>query len=116
MSFLNEAYVGIDVAKPRNAIAITEAGRKGEIRYIGEIDAWPESVKRLVVKFAPKHARLHRCYEAGPTGYVLHRLITDLGHSCAVVAPSLSPRKASNRVKTTGVTQPLSPICCELAS
>jgi hypothetical protein len=100
MSFLNEAYVGIDVAKLRNAIAIAEAGREGEIRYLGEVDASPESMKRLVVKFGSKYARLHFCYEAGPTGYGLHRLITDLGHSCTVVAPSLIPRKASDRVKT----------------
>src|ERR1700676_1890227 len=100
MSFLNEAYIGIDVAKLRNAVAIAEAGREGEIRYIGEVDASPESMKRLVVKFASKYARLHFCYEAGPTGYGLHRLITDLGHSCTVVAPSLIPRKASDRVKT----------------
>ncbi len=100
MSFLNEAYIGIDVAKLQNAVAIAEAGREGEIRYIGEVDASPESMKRLVVKFASKYARLHFCYEAGPTGYGLHRLITDLGHSCTVVAPSLIPRKASDRAKT----------------
>ena len=86
MSFLNEAYVGIDVAKLRNAVAIAEAGREGEIRYIGEVDASPESMKRLVGKFASKYARLHCCYEAGPTGYRLRRLITDLGHSGSVVS------------------------------
>jgi transposase len=37
MSFLNEAYIGIDVAKLRNTVAIAEAGREGEIRYIGEV-------------------------------------------------------------------------------
>ena len=39
------------------------------------------------------------CYEAGPCGYGLHRQITDLGHECAVVAPSLIPMKAGDRIK-----------------
>lgn len=32
-----EAFIGIDAAKLPNAVA--EAGRDGEIRYLGEIDA-----------------------------------------------------------------------------
>jgi transposase len=44
--------------------------------------------------------RLRFCYEAGPCGYGLHRQITDLGHECAVVAPSLIPMKAGDRIKT----------------
>lgn len=39
-------------------------------------------------------------YEAGPTGYALHRQLTDLGVECDVVAPSLIPRKPGDRVKT----------------
>jgi transposase len=53
-----------------------------------------------VRKLASKSARLSFCYEAGPTGYGLYRLITELGHDCIVVAPSLIPKKAGNRVKT----------------
>src|SRR3712207_8177963 len=45
-------------------------------------------------------SRLNFCYEAGPTGYGLHRLLTKLGHHCTVVAPSLIPRKPGDRVKT----------------
>jgi transposase len=40
------------------------------------------------------------CYEAGPTGYGLYRLLKSLGHECLVVAPSLVPKKAGDRVKT----------------
>jgi len=39
------------------------------------------------------------CYEAGPTGYGLYRLLKSLGHECLVVAPSLIPKKAGDRVK-----------------
>lgn len=97
---LREAFIGIDAAKLRNAVAIAEAGREGEIRYLGEVDASLESMRRLLTKLASKYDRVHCCYEAGPTGYGLHRLITELGHNCIVVAPSLIPRKASDRVKT----------------
>src|SRR3954463_3818883 len=95
-----EAYVGIDVAKSRNAVAIAEEGQDGEVRYLGEFDVTPESMRRLVTRLAAKYGRVHFCYEAGPTGYGLHRLIMFLGHPCTVVAPSLIPRKPSDRVKT----------------
>src|SRR3954469_24030463 len=100
MAEMREAFVGIDVAKLRNAVAVADAGRDGEIRFHGEVDASPESMRRLAAKLAGKYERLHFCYEAGPTGYGLHRLLTGLGHSCVVVAPSLIPRKPSDRVKT----------------
>ena len=90
-----EAFVGIDVAKLRNAVAIADAGRDGEVRFYGEVDASPDSMRRLAAKPAGKYQRLHFGHEAGPTGYGLHRLLTDLGHHCTVVAPSLIPRNAS---------------------
>jgi transposase len=57
-------------------------------------------MRRTVDRIAKKYERVHFCYEAGPTGYGLHRLITSLGHSCTVVAPSLIPRRPGDRVKT----------------
>jgi hypothetical protein len=95
-----EAFVGIDVAKRRNAVALADAGRDGEVRFFGEVDASPESMRRLAAKLAAKYDRLDFCYEAGPTGYGLPRLLTGLGHACIVVAPSLIPKKPSDRVKT----------------
>lgn len=32
-----EVFVGIDAAKLKNAVATVEAGRDGEVRYLGEI-------------------------------------------------------------------------------
>jgi len=40
------------------------------------------------------------CYEAGPTGYVLYWLLTRLGIACQVIAPTLVPMKAGDRIKT----------------
>ena len=96
----SEAFVGIDVARGRNAVAIADGGREGEVRYLGEVDASSASMARIVRRLGEKYGRVQFCYEAGPTGYGLHRLITTLGHDCAVVAPSLIPRRPGERVKT----------------
>lgn len=93
-------YVGVDVSKAKHAIAIAEGGREGEVRYFGEIEATPAAVERFVRKLEKKHSGLHFCYEAGPTGYGLYRQIVTLGHRCDVVAPSLIPKRAGERVKT----------------
>ena len=100
MADYREAFVGIDVAKLRNAIAIADAGREGEVRFLGEVDASDTSMRRVIQRIAAKFDRVHFCYEAGPTGYSLYRLIRSLGHECLVVAPSLIPRKPGDRVKT----------------
>lgn len=80
MSDYREAFVGIDVAKLRNAIAIADAGREGEVRFIGEVDASDESMRRVIQRIGNRFDRVHFCYEAGPTGYGLYRLIRSLGH------------------------------------
>ena len=43
---------------------------------------------------------LRSCYEAGPGGYDLYRLLTSMGVACDVVAPSLIPKGGSDKVKT----------------
>ena len=96
----SEAFVAFDTSKLRHAVAIAEGNRDGEVRYLGEIDTHDAAVERLVKRIAGKYQRVTFCYEAGPTGYGLHRLIDGLGHECMVVAPSLIPMKASDRVKT----------------
>ena len=100
MGHHNEAFIGIDTAKLRNAVAVAEAGRNGEVRYLGEVNTSTVAMRKLVARLAAKYTKLTFCYEAGPTGYGLHRLIESLGHTCLVVAPSLVPKKAGDRVKT----------------
>ena len=53
-----EAFIGIDVAKLRNAVAIADAGRDGEVRFFGEVDASPEGMRRLAARLAAKYDRL----------------------------------------------------------
>ena len=100
MTHHREAFVAFDTAKLRNAVAVADAGRNGEIRYLGEIDNSEAATRKLVAQLAGKYDRLTFCYEAGPTGYGLYRLIKSLGHDCIVVAPSLIPSKPGDRVKT----------------
>ena len=89
MADCREGFVGIDVAKLRNAIAIADAGREGEVRFFGEVDASDAGMRRVIQRIAAKFVQAHFCYEADPTGYGLYRLIRSLGHECIVVAPSL---------------------------
>jgi len=96
----SEVFVAFDVAKLKNAVAIAQGGRDGEVRYLGEIMSTEAATRKLVAKLATKHAKLTFCYEAGPTGYGLYRSIKSLGHDCIVIAPSLTPRKPGDRVKT----------------
>ena len=100
MGHHNEAFIGIDTSKLKNAVAIAEAGRDGEVRYLGEFDSTDAATRKWIAKLAAKYSKLTFCYEAGPTGYGLHRLIESLGHRSIVVAPSLIPKKAGDHVKT----------------
>jgi transposase len=81
-------------------VAVAEGGRGGEVRQIGVFENRPELLQKLAARLSKGGQHLSFCYEAGPCGYGLHRLLTDCGHDCVVVAPSLIPVKAGDRVKT----------------
>ena len=97
MADYREAFIGIDVAKLRNAVAIADAGRDGEVRFFGEVDASDSGMRHVIQRISAKFDHAHFCYEAGPTGYGLYRLIRSLGHECTVAAPSLIPRKPGDQ-------------------
>ena len=96
----NTMFVGLDVHKTTISVAVATGVRGGEVRSWGSIPNRADHVAKLVAKLATKARHLHFCYEAGPCGYGLHRQLTGLGHACDVVAPSLIPVKAGDRVKT----------------
>jgi transposase len=60
----------------------------------------PGAIRKLVKQLTAGGQKLKVAYEAGPTGYPIHRQLTELGVDCIVVAPSLIPRKSGDRVKT----------------
>ncbi len=90
-------HLGLDVHKDTISVGILGAG--DEVPVLDRIFHDAESVRRLVGRFSePRLVRA--CYEAGPTGYELHRLLTSLGVRCEVIAPSLIPKAPGDKVKT----------------
>jgi len=89
--------LGLDVHAETIAVALAEA--EGEVRCLGIIPNRQEAIRKLIKKLGPAE-QLRACYEAGPTGYVLYWQLTALGVKCEVVAPTLVPVKAGDRVKT----------------
>lgn len=93
-------FVGLDVHKKTIAVATVEARASADVRFYGTIPNTPESIRSMLRRLGKGGQRLHLTYEAGPLGYNLYRLSTGLGHRCDVVAPSLIPRKAGDKIKT----------------
>src|SRR3979490_2214195 len=100
MSDHSEAFVAFDTSKLRNAVAIADGGRGGEVRFLGEIENSEAATAKLVRKLATKYQRLTFCYEAGPTGYGLQRQIKGPGFEGGGGGPSLMPKRPGDRVKT----------------
>ncbi len=95
-------FIGLDTHKEFNEVAYIEDHRGAQPVHFGRAPSSKIAVKKLVRHFESKYpdATLHFVYEAGPCGYWIYRLITSLGHCCYVVAPSLTPKKPGERVKT----------------
>ncbi len=93
----NIKFVGLDVHAATVAIAVAETG--GEVRSLGKVAHEVSAIRRVLGKLGKKE-QLRVCYEAGPSGFALYWELTRLGFGCIVVAPSLIPKAASDRVKT----------------
>ncbi|MFB5188749.1 IS110 family transposase [Alicyclobacillus fastidiosus] len=92
-------FVGLDVSKDSIAVAVADEGR-GEPRFLGMYPHTVEAVRGLVKRLNEEDVELEFCYEAGPTGYWLYRLLRAMDMPCTVVAPSLIPVRQGDRVKT----------------
>jgi transposase len=91
-------YLGLDVHKATIAVAIAQ--EEGAPTSYGSIANEPSAIRTLMTRLGGSDVQLHVAYEAGPTGYALHRQLTTMGIDCIVVAPSLIPKRAGDKVKT----------------
>jgi len=90
-------HLGLDVHKDSISVAILRPDR--ETPDLERISSDDDAVRRLIARFPARH-QLRMCYEAGPTGYELARLLASLGVACQVLAPSLVPHSPGDRIKT----------------
>src|SRR5688500_16235656 len=93
-------YIGMDVHKDAIAVAYVAKDHDAEVVYLGTIGTRQCDIDHLIRKMQSKAKHLVFVYEAGPCGYWLYRYLTKKGYDCWVVAPSLIPKKAGDRVKT----------------
>src|SRR5919204_989159 len=90
-------YLGLDVHKDTISVGILRPDQ--QVPDVDRIAHDEASVRRLLARF-PDRARLRACYEAGPTGFELARLLHRMDVGCEVIAPSLIPRAPGDKVKT----------------
>jgi transposase len=89
VAHLGPTHLGLDVHKDTISVAILAP--QGEIPEVDRIPHDEPSVRRLVGRLGDPR-RLRACYEAGPTGYELARLLHCMQVRCEVIAPSLIPK------------------------
>jgi transposase len=91
-------WVGLDVHKNSITSAVLAPGAEVPL-----VDRWfhdEPSVRRFVSNLGSSPAHVRLCYEAGPTGYELARLLRRMGVATEVIAPSLIPVKPGPKIKT----------------
>jgi transposase len=90
-------WVALDVHKLSIVAAVLPpSGGQPEVH---RIETTERAIGRLIDKLGGPEG-LAVCYEAGPGGFELLRLLRKRGVACDVIAPSLVPTRAGDRVKT----------------
>ncbi len=89
----------MDVSKDTISVAILQPDR--DVAVTDKITSDAESVRRLIKRLG-RPSGIWACYEAGPTGYDLYRLLSSMKVRCDVVAPSLVPKGRGIGSRLTG--------------
>ena len=100
MSPSSTRFIGMDVHKDSIAVAYVAQDHGAEVMDRGAIGTRQCDLDPLVRKMPSTAQHLIFVYEAGPCGSWLSRYLTTHGYDCWVVAPSVIPKKAGDRVKT----------------
>lgn len=94
-------FVGLDTDKQYIDVAVAEPLPGGEVRDHGRIPNTVEALDRLLERLCRGGWELVVCYEAGPCGYAISRQLAGRpGVTCHMVAPSMTPRRPGDKVKT----------------
>ena len=93
-------FIGMDVHKDTIAVAYVAQEHGAEVTALGTIGTRQGDIDHLIRKMQSKAQHLIFVYDAGPCGYWLYRYLLKKDYDCWVVAPSLIPKKAGDRVKT----------------
>jgi transposase len=100
MSQSSTLFIGMDVHKDTIAVAYVAQDHGAEVTYLGTIGTRQCDIDQLIRTMPSKATHLIFVYEAGPCGYWLYRYLRKKDYDCWVVAPSLIPQKAGDRIKT----------------
>lgn len=98
MNQYNKIFIGLDVHKKTLAVAVLPGGAENVTEQT-TMENRPEAIEKLANRLSAR-GTLEFVYEAGPCGYEVQRQLSQMGHSCAVVAPGLIPVRPTDRVKT----------------
>src|SRR5436305_6866170 len=92
-------WIGIDDSAARLVVA-QMVGEKREAAKEWEVANNKAGHRKLIgwIKSLPGESRV--VYEAGACGYELYRVLSEAGIRCEVAAPSMTPRRSGDRVKT----------------
>jgi len=91
-------FVGLDVHAETIEVGVAQAGREPG-RCVASIKHDVPKLLKVLGRYGDP-TEVHVVYEAGPSGYGLQRALAQRGYHCEVIAPSLIPRRAGDRVKT----------------
>ena len=87
-------YFGMDVHKEKIVVAVSE--KEGHSEIIGSYPNTEAGLKKMITMFkkAAKDSEIKICYEAGPCGYAVKRILDKNEFKCEIAAPSLIPVKS----------------------
>ena len=97
MSSTTMIWIGMDVHKDTVMVSVFE-GQNTEPEIVHQLPNDDRKLRRFFARWS-KRGEIRSCYEASGAGYVLHRSITEWGHACEIIAPSLIPVRPGERRK-----------------
>jgi transposase len=86
--------LGLDVDSETSMVVALDLG-SGSIEFEGRIKHDPVHWNKFLARFSG--CRVWACYEAGPIGFGLCRMLRTLGIECEIIAPSAVPKSAAGK-------------------